>query len=156
MHSSRRPVSDARTDHREATMSFLGELGGLGPAAMRLTRIALVIYGLRRSRPPPWRRSDGSTSRTPSAPRYFSARMSSGLSSSPTDWDLERILNAIRASVLEAPANPGTGTSMFHRGMHKSAHVGEVRLRLPSPFVALLNALRLYTAASPPPPSHIL
>ncbi|KAJ7719065.1 hypothetical protein B0H14DRAFT_3521402 [Mycena olivaceomarginata] len=27
---SRRPVSDVRTDHREATISFLGELGGLG------------------------------------------------------------------------------------------------------------------------------
>ncbi|KAJ7310726.1 hypothetical protein DFH08DRAFT_1046578 [Mycena albidolilacea] len=27
---SHRPVSDARTDHREATMLFLGELGGLG------------------------------------------------------------------------------------------------------------------------------
>ncbi|KAJ7800260.1 hypothetical protein B0H14DRAFT_1695139 [Mycena olivaceomarginata] len=108
------------------------------PAAMRSTGVALVIYGLRRSRPPPWRLSDGSTSRTPSASRYFSARMSSGLLSSPTDWDLER------ASVLVAPANPGMGTRSirlhvlllpanlhFHtvfvaaqtRGMHESAHV---------------------------------
>ncbi|KAJ7830857.1 hypothetical protein B0H13DRAFT_2371741 [Mycena leptocephala] len=72
-----------------------GTVGGLG--MMQFTHVALVIYALRRLHPPPWRRSDVSTSRTPSALRYFSARMSSGLSSSPTDWDLERVLSAIRA-----------------------------------------------------------
>ncbi|KAJ7310073.1 hypothetical protein DFH08DRAFT_898778 [Mycena albidolilacea] len=87
-------------------------------AAMRSTRVAL------------------STSRTPSASRYFSARMSSGLLSSPTDWDLERVLSAIRASVLEAPATPGMGTRL--------------RLLL-SPFDALLNAQQLYMAHSTPP-----
>ncbi|KAJ7845142.1 hypothetical protein B0H14DRAFT_3868144 [Mycena olivaceomarginata] len=79
-------------------------------AAMRFTRVALVIYGLRRSRPQPWCPSDGPTSRTPSASRYFSPRMSSGLSSSPTDRDLERVLSAIGASVSGTPANPGMGT----------------------------------------------
>jgi hypothetical protein len=84
------------------------------PAAMRFTRVALVIYCLQRSRPPHWGHSDGFTSRTPSASRYFSPRMSSGLLSSPTDWDLERVLSAIRASVSEASANPGMGTRCVH------------------------------------------
>ncbi|KAJ7817378.1 hypothetical protein B0H14DRAFT_3148301 [Mycena olivaceomarginata] len=77
---SRRPVSDARTDHREATMSFLGTGGdAIHPRRAR---------NLRRA--------------------HFA--MSPGLSSSPTDWDLERVLSAIRASVSEASANPGLVT----------------------------------------------
>ncbi|KAF8197187.1 hypothetical protein K438DRAFT_1967435 [Mycena galopus ATCC 62051] len=85
----------------------------------------------------------------------FSARISSGLSSSRTDWDLGRVLSAIRASVSETPANPGMGTS--HRGMHESAHICEVRPRLPpSSFNALLSAQRLNTAISLRPPPHTL
>ncbi|KAJ7791829.1 hypothetical protein B0H14DRAFT_3890416 [Mycena olivaceomarginata] len=123
------------------------------------TRAALVIYGLGR-RPPPWRRSDGSASRTPSAPRYFSARMSPGVSSSRIDWGLERVLSAIGPSVLEAPANPGMGTKVYiparNRGMHDSAQrLGRPRLP-PSPFDALLNGQRLYTAVSLRPPPHAL
>ncbi|KAJ7836452.1 hypothetical protein B0H14DRAFT_3870777 [Mycena olivaceomarginata] len=106
-----RPVSDARTDHREATTSFLGELGGLGTGgdavhprrARNLQSTALApasLASLRRVH-----------KRTPSASRCFSPRMSSGLSSSPTDRDLERVLSAIKASVSETPANPGMGTS---------------------------------------------
>ncbi|KAJ7310720.1 hypothetical protein DFH08DRAFT_898731 [Mycena albidolilacea] len=95
------------------------------PAAMRFTRVALVIY----------------------SSRYFSPRMSSGLLSSPTDWDLERVLSAIRASVSEASANPGMGTRMYD-----SAHVWEGTPRLPlSPFDALLNAQQLCMAHSTPP-----
>ncbi|KAJ7824823.1 hypothetical protein B0H14DRAFT_1293772 [Mycena olivaceomarginata] len=100
-----------------------GNWAAWAPAAMRSTRVVLVIYVLRCSRPPPCRLSDGSTLRTPSASRYFSARMSSGLSSSPTDWDLEHVLSAIRASVLEAPANPGMGTRP-PRNARERAHLG--------------------------------
>ncbi|KAF8142456.1 hypothetical protein K438DRAFT_1784778 [Mycena galopus ATCC 62051] len=108
----------------------------------------------------------------------FSARIFSGLSSSRTDWDLGRVLNAIRASVSEARRiwewEQGVYTCMSsfyqitytfamgslllsHRGMHESAHIWEVRPRLPpSPFDALLNAQRLNTAISLGPPPHTL
>ncbi|KAJ7302684.1 hypothetical protein DFH08DRAFT_904981 [Mycena albidolilacea] len=122
-----------------------GNWAAWAPAAMRFTRVALVIYAS----------TALDRSRTPSTPRYFSPRISSRWSSSPTDWDLEHVLSAIRASVLEAPANTGMGTS--HREMHASAHVWEIRPRLPpSPFDALLNRQRLYTVVSLRPPLHTL
>ncbi|KAJ7774415.1 hypothetical protein B0H14DRAFT_335305 [Mycena olivaceomarginata] len=79
-----------------------GNWAAWAPAAMRFTRVALVA--LRRSILCVRRQHHGTF------PRRYPQRRSS----SPTDWDLERVLSAIRASVLEAPANPGMGTRFMH------------------------------------------
>ncbi|KAJ7810642.1 hypothetical protein B0H14DRAFT_1482511 [Mycena olivaceomarginata] len=58
---------------------------------------------------------------------------------------------AIRASVSEAPANPGTGTRP-PRNARQRARLGRPMLP-PSPFDALLNAQRVFTAVGLRPPS---
>ncbi|KAJ7348234.1 hypothetical protein DFH08DRAFT_865605, partial [Mycena albidolilacea] len=103
------------------------------PAAMRFTRVALVIYGS-----------------TALAPASLATTV---LFREDVLWAVvsaERC--AIRASVSEAPANPGMGPRCIgHRGMHDSAHVWEgTPMFPPSPFDALLNAQRVFTARSTP------
>jgi hypothetical protein len=46
-----------------------GRLGHRQRCDSPASRSSSTVYGLWRSRPPPWRRSDGSTSRMPSAPQ---------------------------------------------------------------------------------------
>ncbi|KAJ6602928.1 hypothetical protein B0H10DRAFT_2230111 [Mycena sp. CBHHK59/15] len=96
MRSSRVDLSRTRAPiSTKQRRRFLGNWAVWAPAAMRFTHVALVIYGS-------------------TALASASLAISSGLSSSPTDWDLERVLTAIRASVSEAPANPGMGTRCIH------------------------------------------
>ncbi|KAJ7719068.1 hypothetical protein B0H14DRAFT_3170675 [Mycena olivaceomarginata] len=135
----------ARTDHREATISFLGELGGLGTGGdaihprrtrnLRATALAPVsLASLRRV--------------------HFA--MSSGLSSLPTDWDLERVLSAIRPRSRRPQQirewEQGSLLLRPPRNARQGARLERPRLPL-SPFDALLNAQQLYMAralAHPP------
>ncbi|KAF8212906.1 hypothetical protein K438DRAFT_2010119 [Mycena galopus ATCC 62051] len=105
MRSSRADLSC-----REATTSSLGELGGLGTGGdvihPRRARTNLRLYGARS-------RLLGVALTAPLRIRRHHH-----------DWDLERVLSAIRASVSETPASPRMETRAPTFGKAKASTVG--------------------------------
>ncbi|KAF8153470.1 hypothetical protein K438DRAFT_372702 [Mycena galopus ATCC 62051] len=112
-----------------------GNWAAWAPAAMRFTRVALVIYGSTALAPP----SLASLSRVHFADAISAAVLFREDILRAVFFADRRVLSAIRASASETPANPGMGTRP-PRNARERASSGRPRLP-PSPFDGLLNAL---------------